>query len=314
MGAHGNQGYSGAGVASGICPEFSVFDAGLMAKLAADEAVRNLVVTGIDPNKIALIDNFCWPDPLPGTKNPDAEHKLAQLVRACRSLAEVVRTYDMPLISGKDSMKNDFIGSFSNGKEVKISVLPTLLVTALGYHPDVRRAVKSHANSGTWIYLLGQPTVTSSSYFGTTLAKYFEVESAQALEDWNLQQTRALYETFFKAAQEGLIQSAHDLSEGGLLVSLFETLLLNQAGITMDWLHLKDATSFAFSEFPGRMLVSITPSQAPQFEQHFVGHSVIKIGETNASGKIVIKTKDPTQEKTETLSVSALEQIWKGVL
>jgi phosphoribosylformylglycinamidine synthase II len=315
MGAHGNEGYSGAAVASGICPDFSLLDGGLMAKLAADEAVRNLVVLGVDPNKVALIDNFCWPDPITNEKNPDpahkidAEHKLAQLVRTCRSLAELVRVYEMPLVSGKDSMKNDFVGKFENGKSVKISVLPTLLVTALGYHPDVRKAVKSHAATGSNLYLLG--SADHSHYFGTTLEKYFGVETKTSLPEWNLTETRALYEQFFKATEKNLIASAHDLSEGGLLPALFETLLLNTGGIDLDLNALgTDAISVAFSEQPGRILVSVTSQNANAFETHFNG-SYQKLGVVNASGEIKVKTKS---FGSETLKLSELESIWKGVL
>ncbi len=311
MGAHGNRGFSGAAVSSGICPDFSLMDAGLMAKLAADEAVRNLIVMGVDPNKIALIDNFCWPDPLPGPKNPDAEHKLAQLVRTCRSLADLVRSYGMPLISGKDSMKNDFIGKFSDDREVKISVLPTLLVTAMGYHPDVRRALKAHALPGNILYLVGQaPGQNTEQYFGTTLEKYFEVESMQALNDWKLDTTRALYETFFQATESGLIESAHDLSEGGLLVALFETLILNQGGIKIDLSKCKNDWAFAFNENPGRMVVSVAPKNISAFEKTFSSHPVTKLGEINTQATIELVR----QTGTELVSVQALEKLWKGVL
>ena len=303
LGAHGNRGFSGVGVASGICPDFSLFDAGLMAKLAADEAVRNLIVMGIDPNRIALIDNFCWPDPLPGPKNPDAEHKLAQLVRTCRSLSEVVYAYGMPLISGKDSMKNDFIGTFADGKSVKISVLPTLLVTAMGHHPDVRTAVKAHAKPGSILYLLGQADY--EQYFGMTLSKHFEINTELELRNWDLATTRALYSTFFTATQKGMIQSAHDLSEGGLMVALFETLLLNQGGISLD-LPTSNAIPFLFNENPGRFLVSIAEKDCANFESTFSAQERIRLGTVDSSARIEVLG--------ETLTLASLESIWKGAL
>src|SRR3989344_689471 len=89
-------------------PKVPRYDAYIMAQHALDEAVRNCVAVGTDPDQIALCDNFCWPDPLPSARNPDAEHKLAQLVRACRGLYDLARFYGTPFVSGKDSMKNDF--------------------------------------------------------------------------------------------------------------------------------------------------------------------------------------------------------------
>jgi len=296
MGAHGNRGFEGAAVASGICPDFALMDGALMATLAADEAVRNLIVSGANPDKIALIDNFCWPDPLPGQKNPDAEHKLAQLVRTCRALAELVRVYEMPLISGKDSMKNDFIGTVG-GREVKISVLPTLLVTALGSHPDVRKIVKPHAKAGNKLYLLGK---TSPKYFGATLPKYFNIESALSVPHFNLVQTRKLYQKFYEATRETLIESAHDLSEGGLLVALFETLLLNRVGVNLEQPKSGiEETSFFFSEDPGRILISVAPQNITAFEKLFDATERTFLGDINSSGKI------------NQIEIATLEKKWR---
>jgi len=68
--------------------------------------------------------------------NPDGEHKLAQLIRANQALYDVCIAYGIPLISGKDSMKNDYrIG------DVKISIPPTLLFSLVAKVPDVRKSV-----------------------------------------------------------------------------------------------------------------------------------------------------------------------------
>ena len=98
-----------------------------MALLAMDEAVRNLVAVGGDPDQVAVLDNFCWGDP---TK-PD---RLGSLVRAVQGCTDGARTYRMPFISGKDSLFNEFDGEAIPG---------TLLISALGLVPDLRRAVDS---------------------------------------------------------------------------------------------------------------------------------------------------------------------------
>ncbi len=88
---------------------------------------------GGDPERMAALDNFCWPDPVEGPETPDGSDKLAQLVRACRGLADACRGYQLPLISGKDSMKND-----ARVAGRKISIRPTLLVSLMGIIRDVR--------------------------------------------------------------------------------------------------------------------------------------------------------------------------------
>ena len=306
MGPHGNPGFEGAVIASGIAPEFSHLDTAVMAIMATDEAVRNALVTGADPNKIALIDNFCWPDPLPSPKNPDSEHKLAELVRTARALSEVVMAYEMPLVSGKDSMKNDFYGRTSAGEEIKISVLPTLLVTALAHHPDVRRAIKPHAKPGDALYLLG--TEVHEQYFGTTLSKYFKIESARDLKAWSAKKTRVFYERFFHATQNDLILSAQDLSEGGLLFALTESLMLNQAGI--EFSLPSNAVPFLFNETPGRILVTVSQSQIRSFESIFEEGEAHFIGDVNDSGKIRLLT-DRTYE---IIDLSQVEKIWRNTL
>ena len=320
MGPHGNPGFEGAGVASGLAPDFSLMDGGIMALIAADEAVRNLVVTGVNPDKIALIDNFCWPDPLPSPSNPDAEHKLAQLVRTCESLSKLVYAYEMPLISGKDSMKNDFRGKLPTGEAVKISVLPTLLVTALGHHPDVRKIIKPHAKAGTKLYLLDTNPLPArekyGNYFGATLPKYFELKSTQTLEGFDLQSTREFYQQFFHASEKNLIASAHDLSEGGLLFALFESLLFHECGIKIELSALfnsidlpftsENKSAFFFNENPGRILVSVASQNQAQFEAHFPSSQRLFLGEITNSGKIEIEE--------EVISVNHLGTLWRNVL
>ena len=98
---------SGAVVSCGIVPRYSDIDAYAMTAASIDEAVRNAVCVGVDLDKIAGLDNFCWPDPIESEKTPDGRFKLAQLVRSNRALDDVCRAYNLPCISGKDSMKND---------------------------------------------------------------------------------------------------------------------------------------------------------------------------------------------------------------
>ena len=73
----------GVAVGCGIVPRYSDLDAEAMAENAVDEAVRNLLCVGAPLDEVAALDNFCWPDPVPSETNPDAEYKMAQLVRAC---------------------------------------------------------------------------------------------------------------------------------------------------------------------------------------------------------------------------------------
>ena len=135
----------------GIVPRYSDIDTYWMMAACIDEAVRNIVSVGADPDRMAGLDNFCWCDPVQSDKTPDGEYKLAQLVRANEALYDICTAYRIPCISGKDSMKNDYhIG------ETKISIPPTVLFSAMGIVPDIRNSITPDFKiPGDLIYILG---------------------------------------------------------------------------------------------------------------------------------------------------------------
>jgi phosphoribosylformylglycinamidine (FGAM) synthase-like enzyme len=182
-------------VSNGICPRYSDIDTYHMVACAIDEAIRNNVAVGGDPDRIAGLDNFCWPDPVQSEKTPDGEYKLAQLVRANQALYEYCKGFGMPLISGKDSMKNDaMIGG------IKISIPPTVLISALGKMNDVRKAVTMDAKKpGDLVYILGETLeeLGGSEYFAS---KGF---IGNRVPKVHVNRAKTLYQRVFQAIQQG---------------------------------------------------------------------------------------------------------------
>jgi phosphoribosylformylglycinamidine synthase len=275
-------------VSCGLQPKLSRFDAYLSAQHALDEAVRNSVATGADPDQICVVDNFCWPDPLPGEKNPDAAHKLAQLVRANRGLYDLAKTYGTPFVSGKDSMKNDFIGRGRLGKEVKISVPPTVLVTAMGKVPDVTKTVTSDfQREGDAVFLLGR---SLRGLGGSELADAFELPATVRLEPVpvNGPENLRLYRTLHRAIRSGLVRSCHDCSEGGMLVAVAECAIGGMLGCEVELERLGgelrelggSLAEFFFNESPGRFVVSVAPEKEEEFRKLFAGQHCLRLGET----------------------------------
>ncbi len=135
-------------MANGINPILSEVDPYAMAISVVDEAVRNAVAVGTDPSRIAILDNFCWGDPL----HPETLGTLIQAAQGCRDAA---LHYGTPFISGKDFLNNEYTAS--DGK--RRAIPGTLLISSIGIHQDVRNAVtmdlKAAANH---IYLLGDWT------------------------------------------------------------------------------------------------------------------------------------------------------------
>jgi phosphoribosylformylglycinamidine synthase len=87
-----------------LLPAYSAIDAYHMTSCTIDEAVRRLVAVGANFDRIGGVDNFCWPSiQFHPQDNPDGKFKAAQLVRSCQALRDICLSYEIPLLSGKDS-------------------------------------------------------------------------------------------------------------------------------------------------------------------------------------------------------------------
>jgi phosphoribosylformylglycinamidine synthase subunit PurSL len=268
-------------VANGICPRYGDIDTYHMVACAIDEAVRNVIAVGGRIGRIAGLDNFCWPDPIPSPTNPDAEYKLAQLVRANQALYEYCLAYDLPCISGKDSMKNDYRVS-----DTKISIPPTLLFSVLGVIEDVTSVVTMDAKRpGDVVYVLGETRAElgGSEYYalrGHLGSSVPRVDAARA---------RSLYEALSSAIARGLVASCHDCSDGGLGVALAETAFAGGFGVDIDLRRVPGAGDLRddvtlFSESPSRFVVTVRAGQASAFESILAGSPCAAVGHVTELG------------------------------
>lgn len=252
---------------NGICPRFSCFDTYLMAQNAVDEAIRNCVAVGCNPEKIVILDNFCWPDPIfDSENNQDGRLKLAQLVRANRGLYDSARAYSTPIISGKDSMKNNY----SRGK-IKLSIPPTLLITAVGIIDKVSSAVTmDFKNPGDLIYIIG---ITKAELGGSEYALCKGLSEGRP-PHVDCSQANKIFKALHHAIQKGLISSCHDCSEGGFAVALAEKAIASNYGaaVKLDCLvsdgDLPIQTRL-FSESASRFVVTLPENHRKNFEEIF---------------------------------------------
>jgi phosphoribosylformylglycinamidine synthase len=304
----------GAVISCGIIPRYSDIDAYAMVAACIDEAVRNAVCVGVDLERMAGLDNFCWPDSIESPKTPDGRYKLAQLVRANRALDDVCRAYQLPCISGKDSMKNDAI---LDGK--KISVPPTLLFTLLGNHHDVRKAVSSDfKESGDVIYIVGQ---THQELGASELATLFQDENGGGIggkiPEIDTTRNLALYRALTAAMGDGLVVSAHDCSDGGFAVALAEACFGAGAGCNIDvsqmYADCKDINNWGvlFGESLGRITVSVKPEKSTAFESAMAGHTCYRLGEVGRDDDIRISNGSET---ILTASMMELKKSWQSTL
>ncbi|HMK35753.1 MAG TPA: AIR synthase-related protein [Desulfomonilaceae bacterium] len=278
--------FRGIAVGCGIAPRYSDLDTYWMMAAVIDEAVRNIVAAGANPDHMAGLDNFCWCDPVQSEKTPDGEYKLAQLVRANEALYDITTTYRIPCISGKDSMKNDYhIGN------TKISIPPTVLFTAVGIVPDVRLAVtpdfKKHHDA---VYVLGvtRDETGGSEYFAS---RGFVGNKVPRVAD--PKQAIAMYRALHKAITSGLVASCHDLSDGGLGVALAESAFsgalgarISLANLMLDGVDRDDVA--LFSETPCRFLISVSPDKRAGFEAAMSGFPLAHVGEVTEEPKVKV--------------------------
>ncbi|MCL2294074.1 MAG: AIR synthase-related protein [Spirochaetes bacterium] len=296
----------GITVTHGICPRYGDRDTYNMAACAVDEAFRAHIAQGGNPEYAAILDNFCWPDPIESESTPDGKYKLAQLVRACKGLYDAAIGYSLPLISGKDSMKND---AKIDGK--KVSVRPTLLISLIGIIDNFEKAVTTDfKDEGDFIYIIGN---TNGELGGTSLEKLARMNLGKApMPDIN--NAFKLYTALSKAISRGLVKSCHDISDGGIAIALAESCLGGDLGadISIDMLPGTDKNTetarILFCETPSRFIATIKPDNIKEFEDIMHGYSVCKIGST---------TKDPVLKITRDrnyvvdMPVSKIAEAWK---
>jgi phosphoribosylformylglycinamidine synthase len=176
------------------------------ALAAVDECVRNLVCVGADPDRIAILDNFCWPS----CGKPE---NLASLVRAAEGCYDAAKAYRTPFVSGKDSLNNQL--RLADGRVIEIP--PTLLITGMGVVPDVGKCVTMDLKA------VDEPTKLAIIQPGAA----YEGENApfDTLPSRLVRDAVACARLVHRLMQSGMILAAHDCSEGGPLVALAEMLI-----------------------------------------------------------------------------------------
>ncbi|MCX8195262.1 MAG: phosphoribosylformylglycinamidine synthase subunit PurL [Candidatus Micrarchaeota archaeon] len=295
----------GLAVSNGMCPRYSDIDAYQMAANAVDEAVRNCIAAGGSIEKMAALDNFCWPDPVFSKDNPDGKHKLAQLVLACQGLHDACLAYGIPLISGKDSMKNDY----RHGKW-RISIPPTLLVSALAMVEDVSQAITSDfKQEGDFIFVLGETKneLGASEYYAMKGVLGANVPKV------NFAKNYALYRKLSAAISRGLVSSCHDCSEGGLAVALAECCIGGEIGAEIEltkYAGKLTAEQVLFSESAGRFVVSVKKKNEKAFLKAMKGSPVAKIGQVKGK-ELAISIRG---QQAVFASVNELRHAWKKTM
>jgi phosphoribosylformylglycinamidine synthase len=279
----------GIAIGIGVNPWFGEQDPERMALSVVDEAIRNVVAVGADPDKIALLDNFSWGD-------PRRETTLGHLVAAVNGCCTAALAFAAPFVSGKDSLNNEYFGS--DGE--RHSVPPTLVITAVAHVPDANATVTPDLKSASNVLLvLGH---TSCEFGGSHLAKVLNLSVSGAVPDFDTA-APVRYRTLHGAIRAGLIQSCHDVSEGGIGVAVAEMAIAGRLGVDMSCCEKASDAQWLFSESNGRFIVEVKKEDAPEVLSLFTGESC-ELG-------IVTDNNFLLFSNGRDASVSELTDIWK---
>ncbi|MEM0896224.1 MAG: phosphoribosylformylglycinamidine synthase subunit PurL [Verrucomicrobiota bacterium] len=285
-------------LALSLLPEWGKTDPFRMGEACVDETVRQLVASGANPDQIALLDNFCM-------GNPEDPKELGGLVECAKGIAKAALAFGAPFVSGKDSFYNYF-----ETDEGPVSVPVTCLISGMGIVDSVEHVTSSSLRRpGSVMYLLG---ATDEESLGGSIYSRTKGVAISAVPEVSSQAMEA-YRSYYAAVKEGLVLSAHDLSEGGLAVAAAEMGFSMKAGLELDLPEdVSSAAGFLFSESPSRLLIEVAPEMAADFESKFANLALCRIG--SASGghrKLSVKRGGDVVLEHE---LEDLKSIWKNGL
>ncbi len=263
----------GVVISCGMNPHYGDFDPYHMAASAIDEAVRNAVAVGADPERIAILDNFCWGN----TERPET---LGSLVRAALACHDVAVAWKTPFISGKDSLNNEFSWLDSSGQKQTIVIPSTLLISAMGQVADVSKCVTMDLKqSGNSLYLVGS---TQNEFGGSHLLMHLNQSGGQ-VPTVDLPRAKHTFTKVHAAIEAGFVRACHDLSEGGLAVALAEMSFAGHLGLDVDIAAAAAAASLSpsellFAESNSRFVIEVVAGRESEFESVLSGVPCVKLG------------------------------------
>jgi phosphoribosylformylglycinamidine synthase II len=215
-------------------------------KIAVAEAARNITCSGGVP--LAVTDGLNF-------GSPEKPEIFWQLEKAVDGISATCRAFGLPVVSGNVSLYNETKGE---------AIYPTAIIGMVGLVEDLEKITTiEFKNAGDLIYLLGK---TKDEFGGSELQKLLEGKIFGRAPELDLDLEKKHQEQIREAISKGLVQSAQDLSEGGLAVALAEC-LIGAKGLGADITLSGKLVSALFSESQSRFLLSVKPEHQAEFEQ-----------------------------------------------
>ncbi|MFE1174994.1 phosphoribosylformylglycinamidine synthase subunit PurL [Streptomyces sp. NPDC058773] len=215
------------------------------AQLALAEAYRNVAASGAKPLAVSDCLNF---------GSPEDPAVMWQFAEATRGLADACQTLGTPVTGGNVSLYN---------QTGEVAIHPTPVVAVLGVIDDVnRRTPIAFAEEGQLVYLLGE---TREELGGSAWSQVVHDHLGGLPPAVDLERERLLAEVLISASRDGMIDAAHDLSDGGLIQALVESCLRGGKGARLVVPDGLDPFVLLFSESAGRAVVAVPRSEELRF-------------------------------------------------
>lgn len=258
---HGTQ--KGLAISTDCTPRYVYADAFEGGKQAVAESYRNLCATGATP--LAVTNNLNF-------GNPERPEIMAQIVGSVKGMGEACKALGTPVVSGNVSLYNETDGE---------AIFPCPVIGMVGTIADVKKSIGVALTSpGDSLYMIGK-TDTGGWLGASLLAEALGYENAYAPPPVSLEDEAKHGQFVAKAVNDGLIQAAHDISDGGLIVAVTEMALKGQKGAD---LNISGDLGTLFGEDQGRYVVAVSDAAAFEAAASHASVPISKIGHvTNAN-------------------------------
>ncbi len=276
--------WKGLAIATGCNPWFTAEDPYNGGMSSIDEACRNLVAVGARPNAFTDCLNF---------GNPENPERLGEFREAVRGIGDIARGLGIPIPSGNVSLYNEAPG----GKVI----LPTPMIVGCGLIEDIRNAITADIKRvGSCLYIVGK---TKDEMGASLLFRKFGGKEGQ-VPGVDVPHLKDVMNRLLSAMGEGLVNSCHDCSDGGLIVAVAEMCISGQIGAELDLVAMDEMECRVkmYSESNSRWIVEVDGDKASRFEDLMSNH-VIPIGITKGDS---LKVKGTDID----VSLSEMRKAW----
>jgi len=275
----------GVAVSTDCNGRFAKLDPYAGAQLALSESYRNIAVTGALPLAVTDCLNFGSPE------DPDV---MWQFEQATHGLKDACAELGIPVTGGNVSFYN---------QTGETAILPTPVVGVLGVIQDVtKRVSQGFTRDGDHVLVLG---ATAEEFSGSTWADVLHGHLGGLPPAVDLAAERSLAELMLEAIESGIVEAAHDLSDGGLGMALVEASLRNNVGVRVE---LDDPFVELFSESVARAMVVVTEAEHEAFVELAQKHGV-ELASVGRTGGDAVEVTDQFR-----LPLTELRAVWTATL